>query len=424
MAKFLQITREKLNYYCILFEGLFNLMGYDLLGITSITPLFLSEYGASLGLIGLLTTIQGVSQAVMPLLSGGFAARTKSKRRISLAFNGYSRTSVLLIPAMLLLGLPHGAVVGIFVAVFVLLVTASPIAGLAWNYLLNDCVTPRDRPRLLGVIFALSGVVSFGSSNLIKVIRDSDTLPGDMKYFYIFGFAGLALTASVLCFLPLKENRHPEPESRSFCVKDYLSSLARCFQNRDFARLTRANIFSYASAVLNAFIYIYASQGLKLQTNLVSNMIIFQTVGLIAGGIVTGQVSSRFGVKRMLVLIECAGIFIPLLELLSTCLKTPYPAMCACVFLLGFVRSGQLGYTNYIIEVVDKEKMIFHMVAKGLALLPVSFLSTLAGLYIQAHPMAPVFVIQVAASATAIFMCTRLRLVNRDGAEQAVLPTE
>jgi len=420
MEAFLKIAKGKKNYYCILGEGLFNQTGSDLMSITSIMPLFLAAYGASLGLIGMLTTLQGVTQAIVPFLSGGFVARAKSKRRISIVGNGISRTMIFLIPASLLFGLPHSAVVSIFICTFVLLVSISPMTGLTWNYLLNDCLSTLDRPKLLGVIFVTSGIVSLGTSNLVKVIRDSKALPENMKYFYIFGLAGLFMATSVLWFLPLRENRCDTAANKVFCVKDYMASLALCFKNKSFNRAVSANAFSYMSMVLNAFLYIYAVNGLKLQSHLISNMIIVQTVGQIAGGVITGKVSARFGVKRMLIMSECAGLFIPLLEILCMGLKNAYPAMCVCVFLFGFVRSGMMGYNNYIIEVVERDRIIFHMVTRGLVLMPVSFLSTAAGIYIQGHSMAPLQMLQAAASCTAIFLCMRLKLVSRDSTEITV----
>lgn len=409
----------KKNYYCILGEGLFNLTGLDMLGLSSITPLFLSTYGASLGLIGMLTTAQGVAQAIMPLLSGGLAARAKSKRKVSLVGNGASRSLMLLIPASLLFGLPRGYEVIVFVCVFLLWVSIQPITGLVWNYLLNDCLSTLDRPKLLGANFTIAGIISLGTSSLIKAIRDSATLPDSMKYFYIFGLAAFFLSTSVLWFLPLRESGETAASAMAFRVKDYASALARCFKNKDYKKVIGANIFSNTSMVLNAFLYIYAANVLRLQTNLVSNLIILQIVGQIVGGIVTGQVSSRLGVKHMLMMSETAGLIVPLLEIFCTGMKNPYPAMGAAVFFFGFFRSGSMmGYSNYIIEVVEKDSLIFHMVTRGRLLLPVSFLSTAAGLFIQSHSMVPVFFVQSAVSAAAIFLCLRLRLVDRNRIEQ------
>lgn len=74
-AKNQQLT----NYRCILLEGLFNTLGTDILGISTIVPLFLAEFGASLTLIGSLSTMHQAVSALVPLLSGGFIAAAASK---------------------------------------------------------------------------------------------------------------------------------------------------------------------------------------------------------------------------------------------------------------------------------------------------------------------------------------------------------
>jgi MFS family permease len=166
--------------------------------------------------------------------------------------------------------------------------------------------------------------------------------------------------------------------------------------------------------MLYAFLFIYASSSLKLSTNLVSNLIIFQTAGIVVGGLVTGQISARFGVKRMLLLTEVTGLLIPILALLCLVSSNPYIPISFAIFLSGFNRSGTLGYTNYMIEVIDKEKVIYHVAATQLVLLPISFLSTIAGVYIQSHSMEPIFTFQIFVSVLAVLMCIRLRLVKRE----------
>ena len=79
-----------------------------------------------------------------------------------------------------------------------------------------------------------------------------------------------------------------------------------------------------------------------------------------------------------------------------------------------------MGYNNYIIEVVEKDRIIFHMVTRGLVLLPVSFVTTAAGIYIQGHSMAPVQILQATASCVTIFLCLRLKLVSRNSTEISI----
>ena len=404
----------KVNYNCILFEGIANTMGIYLLGITTIVPLFLMEYGASLGLIGLITTFQSVAGALVPLFFGGIVARAVSKKNLSILVNGLTRGAILLVPLALLLGLPNPAIVAVLLFGLMALFLGGPFTGLSWNYLLNDCIDTNARPKLLGILFTTSGMIAFASSYFIKFIRDSISLQSNMKYFYIFGMAAIALASSVLFYIPLKESRQPITERIRLSIREYLGSLVTSFSNKDFRKLIWASVFSNIAFVLNAFLFVYADRDLALAPNLVSNLVIFQTIGIILGGIVTGQVSSRFGVKRMLLVIECMSLLIPVCAILCLFVGNPYVPICFSVSLLGFIRSGQLGYNNYIIEVVDKDKLITHMISKGLALLPMSFLSTAAGLYVQRHSMLPIFTIQIVASVFSIFMCSRLRLIKRE----------
>ena len=406
--------KNGINFYCIMFEGIANMMGNYLLGIQTIVPLFLLAYGASLGLIGIITTVQSVSGALVPLFFGGIVARAASKKRLSILANGVTRGMMLLVPFALILGLPNTVIVAVLLFGLLALFLGGPFTGLSWNYLLHDCVDTNARPRLLGILFTTSGIIAFVSSNFIKAIRDSSELSSNMKYFFIFGMASVLLASSVLFYIPLKESRQEISAPPRLNGREYVRALAASFRHEDFRKLIWANVFSNISLVLNAFLFVYADRDLNLASHLVSNLIIFQTIGIILGGIVTGQVSARFGVKRMLVLVESIGLCIPVCAILCMLVDNPYLPIGVSVFLLGFIRSGQLGYNNYIIEVVEKDTLITHMISKGMALLPVSFLSTAAGLYVQSHSMLPVFLIQVAASVATILFCMRLRLVRRE----------
>lgn len=406
--------KEKINYYCIMFEGIFQLMGTELLGLTSIVPLFLLEYGATTGIIGMMMTLQAVTGAIVPLVLGNIVARAPSKRKLSLITNTLTRGSLVVLPILLISGFSNKVIVIIFMMVMFVHFVGKPFHGLAWFYLLANTITMKVRPKLLGVLFAISGVVSFGASYYIKLIRDSQVLLPHMKYFYIFGASSIAMILSVLAFIPLKETVMVQEKKKVFRVKEYIGSLLACYKIKDFRHLVRARVFSQTSMLMNAFLFIYASTGLKLESTAISNLIILQTLGIIIGGVVTGQVSSRFGVKRMLILNESAGLLIPILALICLKASNPLILFSVCILLVGFNRSGIMGYSNYMIEVIEQEKVIFGAIASSVALLPISFLSSIAGLYIQTHSMRLIFIGQIIASSIAIVMCVRLRLVRRE----------
>ena len=317
------------NYYCILFEGLFNTLGTDVLGMTTIVPLFLAEFGASLTLIGSLSSMQSILHGITPLLAGGFIAAAVSKKSLSLLLNGISRGAILLIPFLLLLRFPDSVIVGAFFMVMLLYFCFQSMSGIIWNHLLGDCVTGRRRGQLAGTLFAISGFITFISSNLVKIIRDSPELDRRTKYGIIFGLAGILLTSSVLCFIPLREEPVGASPKEERNVKVYLSELFRCFRNRDFNWLLITNCLSHTSSMINTFIYLYAQNFLRLPSTQVSTLLVIQTLGVIAGGFSTGRVSSRFGCKRMLIFAESLGLLVPVCSLTAMHTQFPFFTMCA-----------------------------------------------------------------------------------------------
>lgn len=408
----------RINYSCIMLEGLFNTLGTDILGISTIVPLFLSQFGASLTLIGSLSSMQQIISAVTPLVTGGLIAAAASKKRLSILFNGISRGSILLLPVLLLFHVPDHMIVKIFFALMLVYFLCQSMSGIIWNHLLGDCVEGGQRGKLVGTLFSISGLITFFSSNLVKVIRDSQRLDRWSKYALIFGLAGILLAVSVMCFLPLQENKSAVSKAEKLSPKAYLKELLLCFQNRDYTRLLLTSCFSQASLLVNAFIYLFAQDFLKLSTPQVSTLLVLQTMGVIVGGFVTGRISSRFGTKRMLLLVESIGLMVPVMNLMAMRTAAPFVLMGAAVFLMGFSKSGYLGYQTHLLEIVDPEKKIYHLVCKSMVMLPLSLISTLVGWLLQqfsgkgAVSASPIYIGQIVLALFALLSASRLKLIT------------
>lgn len=410
-------TSQETNYNCILLEGLFNTLGTDILGITTIVPLFLAEFGASLTLIGSLSTAQSVISAVVPLLAGGFIACAASKRRLSLLLNGISRGSILLIPILLLLRAADTAVIFVFFGILLIYFAFQSMTGIIWNHLLGDCVEASRRAKLVGTLFSISGFITFASSNIVKAIRDNPSLDRWNKYAIIFGLAGILVAVSVLCFIPLKEETQGAGSREKQDLRSYILELLRCFKNRDFDKMLVTNCFAQSSTMINAFVYLYAQNFLMLPAEQVSTLLVLQTLGVIAGGFLSGRISARFGSRRMLVLVESLGILVPVINLAAMRVSAPFYLMCAAVFVMGFSKSGHMGYQTHLLEIVAPEKKIYHIVTKSLVLLPISLVSTFVGYLLQqfsgmpVSAVQPVYMAQVVLAVLAAVSASRLKLI-------------
>ncbi len=391
-------------------EGLFNTLGQDLIGMNTIVPLFLTHLGASMEAIGSLSTLQSIFGAIMPLLFGGFVAAAASKKKMSMVINGITRTAFLLIPLGIVLGLSPMAELTLFFGVMVLSSMGQPVTGITWNYLLGDCVPPERRGKLLGTLYALSGVITFVSSALIKAIRSSPTLSEYSQYAAIFALGGILLTCSVLCYIPLRERTvgGTAREQRNF--RTYLHQLLNCYRNRLFRGALVANVFSSMALSVNAFFFVFAQNTLMLSTDQVSNLIVVQTLGLMVGGVVTGRISERLGLKRMLQTIEGLGILVPVTGLLAMGTGAPFVFAALAVFIIGFTKSGLIGYQAYILEVVPTETSVYYIVARSLTLLPFSFIGIAVGGLIARFSNIPAFILQLVLGTLAFAAASLLKL--------------
>lgn len=402
--------QEVLNGYCIMLEGLFNTLGHDIIGMTTIVPLFLAHLGASMEAIGSLSTLQSVFGAIMPLLCGGVVAAAASKKKMSMVINGIVRTAYLLIPLGIVLGLSPMAELVLFFGVMVLSSMGQSVTGITWNYLLGDCVPPERRGKLLGTLYALSGVITFVSSAIIKGIRSSPVLDENSQYAAIFALGGALMACSVLCYIPLRERTVGSSTREERNPRRYISQLLSCYRNKLYRGALIANVFSSLALSVNAFFFVFAQNTLPLSADQVSNLIVIQTLGLMIGGLVTGRISQRLGIKRMLQTIEGLGILVPVMGLAAMCTGVSFVFAGLAVFIIGFTKSGMVGYQAYILEIVPTETSVYHIVARSLTLLPFSFAGIAIGSLISHFSNVPAFILQIILGMLAFTAASRLKL--------------
>ena len=402
--------QKAINGNCIMLEGLFNTLGHDIIGMATIVPLFLSFLGASLNLIGAMSSMQSIASTLMPLLLGGVVAGTKSKRNFSMLVNGLSRFSILLIPLAIVLKLPSNSLLVLFFIVMAFFSLCQPITGLSWNYLLGNCVEPAKRGKLLGTLFALSGIITFASSNIIKWIRATPALSQIHQFAAIFALGGLLMGCSVLFYIPLKEDQQAGTLKAKINIAAYIQALLACFKNKAYLQALRTNAFSQLSISVNAFFYLYAQNTLALDAAAISNLIVLQTLGIMLGGLATGRISERLGIKRMLQMVEGLGLLVPVMGLVANASASPMLYASIAVFVIGFAKTGLIGYQAYVLEVIETKNSVYYVVAKGLAFLPISFSGVVIGSLIQRFTNIPLFYAQIVLCTFACISASRLKL--------------
>ena len=375
-------------------EGLFNALGNDIIGMTTIVPLFLSMLGAGSGLIGVMNTGQNILLSLIPILTGFLVTRARSKRALSMLLNGIGRSVILLIPLGIVLGLSDRAELLLFFAVMLVHYLLSPITGTAWSYLLGVCVSDERRNRLIGRLYSISGVITFMSGWVIKLVRAS-AIGEDMQYAIIFVLGGTIMTVSVLFYIPLKEPQPKQKTVSSIGFGNYLKGLVSCFREKDFRHFLYSSMATQVVANISAFFFLFAQNTLRLDAATISNLIIMQTIGLVVGGFSGGEVSSRFGVRFTLCAVRVLELIVPVCALLSAAGWLSVGCAYAAVLIIGVTNGTALYYQLYMLELVPSETSMLHIIARSLTALPCSLTSVLIGIMADCFSFVPVFQIQL-----------------------------
>jgi len=389
-----RISDETRNFFCLMAEGGLNSLGGEVLGISSILPLFMADYGASHTLIGAVPVLLQALPMVLPLFMGNIVSGVKNKKKFTYTLNGIFRTMILLLPLIMVLA--HGSnslLVGLTVAILMLFYCNQHITGFTWNYLVSDCIGSDRRGVLLGTLFGLSGAISLFTSFVVKNLIAAPTISLDRRYFTIFLMAGIAYTASVFCLLPLKTSGKTVAAPRSDTLKDYINTLAEMMRIRDVRRLTVCRALDTLGVVGNIFIYIYAQNELGFSAEVVSNLVVLQALGMMFGGFVAGRISKHAGNKMVIIISESISIMIPVCAVLSMLVNSALP-MYLSVLGLGLKKGFNSGTSTYMMDVVDTSRLVLGNVSVGLVLVPFTLISILVGRISDFVGITPILCVQ------------------------------
>lgn len=412
MNIFGRIKTDRLNFLCMQFEGAFNLLGVSLIGATTITPLFLQAYGANMKLVGFVSSLITSLPMIVSLFVGNLVSGVPSKKKVIIRVNSFTRTSILLMVPVLALHASPAVTLGIFILCISILFSGQSVSGLAWTDLMARCISPEQRGRFFGTLQVMAGIASVAAGYFTKLVLDSRALETGQKYSVIFGMAGVFFVVTVSVMFPLREPAEGGPRSRAESLAGYLRGLSECMKNGRFRLMTFTMMGSTAAAAGLSFVFLFAKQTLQLPPDRISNMIVIQTVGSITGGALWGAVCTKLGSRNVIRASEISALLIPLISLFALLLRNPSAAMYAAAFLIGLKTGGFLGYTNYLIEVIDEKLRVYGIVARSTLIFPFSFIGLAAGILADKYGMTPLFLIQAAVSVIAIVLSFGLKAIK------------
>lgn len=183
-------------------------------------------------------------------------------------------------------------------------------------------------------------------------------------------------------------------------------------ENKTFARVNIIQLIAGISAAVIPLSILFCKNSFGLSTYQVSTLIYLQIAGSLAGGLVWGNISHRFGNKYVVMLSQILSLLLHISALLCILVigkYTPFALLGFIVFLAGLYSGNWLGFSNYIIDVSTEGLRSVYILINSMFTLPATLLYYLAGLAAGQAGFAPLYTTAAAAALIAFILSLRLK---------------
>jgi len=203
-------TVEDRNIYWLLLMT--GIVGVATGGIITFLPVFLARLGASGVTISLLTSLPALITIFLALPAGVIATRWRRIVAVSALWFYVLRFCYLAVALVALL--QPALVPALVVIIWALSAIPSTIANSVWYDVVGEAISPRRRPMVNGVRWALTGLVSAisvaGFGQLLQA------LPFPLNYQIVFLISFLSGMANIWCYSRIEvPDREPAPVRES-----------------------------------------------------------------------------------------------------------------------------------------------------------------------------------------------------------------
>jgi MFS family permease len=333
-------------------------LGGTFAGVTTVIPDYISRLVNNPIVVGAFMTVADGAWLLPQLI---FASLLVGKRRKTpyVIWSGVVGRPVWLLYALaLLLGLsryPVAAVALLFV-LYLIFLGSDSLASVAWFDILAKAIPEERRGRLVGLSQVVHGVLAIGAGAIIAGLLGDRGPAFPLNYVVIFAIAGTLYISSLGSFFFVIEPDEASTEERPAVRPSLRQMLSVLDHDRTLGKLIAVRILSGFDMLAWTFYILFATRQLGLPPATVGLFTAVQTAGSIAGSVVLGWVSERFGSHRVIQVGTAMSVTAPLVGL-GVALSglggsTAAVVLCGYIFLaLGVATSSfMLGHLNYVLE--------------------------------------------------------------------------
>jgi MFS family permease len=403
---------RKRNFLFLIIEGSLYFTGLAFIDANAVIPVFIYAYTQSLKLAGLATTVGLASSTLAQLLLGPYVKRIRNLPRYIVLMMFLFRPLPFVMIPILFSQLEPTAVVLVFLGLYGLLFFGDGLVMVPWSDLFGRTILSAQRGRLLGFQQLAGGIGGLAAGFLIKYLLEYPGINNATRYSIMFGCSAAILTLSAAAMMPARDLPRPVTARPASNWQYYAQLPASLAKHREFRRLVLVRVLSGVTNMVAPFLILFGQKTLDLNADQVSTLVYIQIAGALVGGLVWGQISSRYGNKYVILSAQLVGLLIcgaSLSCLLLGAARFPWFGLWPLVLANGANMGSWLGSLNYTIDIIPEEERTVYLLLSSLIALPLTGLTFLAGFIADAAGFAPLFIAGTVSASCGLLAARRLK---------------
>ena len=368
------------NFIAGLWHGAFLTLGVSLTQPTTVISAFVADLTGSTIWVGGLMTVLTVAGAI-PQLFVARLVEPRPRKMPYLMIAIYLRViswGILAWSIYVIGGQDPIMLARILVGMLAVFYVGGGLGAIPYTDIIGKIIPPNKRGAFFGGMGILAGPLSVGAAFVARYILANVTYPNN--YALLFGMAAVGLAVASIGFLvihePVSENTHQKPQSWAE-FQQHLISISRGLKP-----LITAQLLTGFSLMVLPFYVVYAREQLGAPADSVGWFLLAQVLGGSLSSFVWGRIVDTSGSRRMLLLCAIISTMIPLFAIVLGLLS--WMALLPVFFFAGAVFNGRkVGFQSALLEISPAAERSTYAGLNAVLILPVAFLSLLAGLLLQ-----------------------------------------
>ncbi len=400
-----KLSREisKQNFRAFIWHASFLAIAKNFMDVDTVIPSMLIKLGGSSWHIGLLTTIlvgfSKFSQLLFaPMISGASVKKKHLLTGINLRIASLFGMAALF---FLYIYIDNSLVVFLIFILVSIFSISGAYANISFTDILGKSIIAGQRKEFFSLKQVISSLGMFLSAFAVTIVLNRSTWPNN--YFTVFLLAAIFLLFASLGFWRVREVISDDHETIKYGFKDLWKELVT--NNRLIYFLFSINVLGLGQGLM-PFILLYANNSNVGADNLVGNLLIAKTLGLVLSGLILYKRAQKFSYRKMMWFLWVLAIIFPL----SAWIFSTHVWFYYLSFFMGGIFLTLYVITNngVLLEISNtKNRALYTGIAGAGNILPVLF-PLLGGSLIALTNFNVFFILYIALSATGVYFLYKM----------------